>query len=117
MYRATWPGSLLRRGLARGDLGDAPGAAADARWRWACTKGCRRGRASNGSQTACCHAALCGLSGHDGAAVSAAEGEQAAARAIGALTRAAALGFRDAHQWRTESALDPLLLRATTSGS
>jgi hypothetical protein len=62
-------------------------------------------------ETACCHAALCGLAGHDGAGVSAAEGEEEAAKAIGALTRAAGMGYYDANALRTESALDPLRFR------
>jgi eukaryotic-like serine/threonine-protein kinase len=110
-YRSHLARSLRRRGLARGDLGDAPGAAADARRALGLYEGLPSRSGEQWFQTACCHAALCGLSGHDGAAVTAAEGEEEAARAIGALTRAAGLGFRDAHQWQTESALDPLRSR------
>jgi WD40 repeat protein len=110
-YRSHLARSLRRRGLARGDLGDAIGAAADARRALGLYEGLPSRSGEQWFQTACCHAALSGLSGHDGAAVSAAEGEKEAARAIGALTRAAVLGFRDAHQWQTESALDPLRSR------
>jgi hypothetical protein len=105
------PSSLRRRGLARRDLGDTVGAAADARHALRMFEALSSRDGGDWFQTACCHAALCGLSGHDGAGVSAAEAVDEAARAIAALSRAAGLGYRDAHAWRTDSALDPLRSR------
>jgi hypothetical protein len=58
--------------------------------------------------TACCRAALANLAGRDG---SAALAQDEAVNAIGALTRAVGMGYRDAHAWRTDSALDPLRSR------
>jgi tetratricopeptide (TPR) repeat protein len=103
--------SLRRRGLARHDLGDPAGAAADARRALGLYEALPDRSGEQWFGTACCHAALCGLSGHDGAGVSAAEGEDEAARAIAALTRAVGMGYRNAYAWRTESALDPLRSR------
>ena len=76
MFRAHLARNLRHRGLARGDVGDARRSSGRIqRARWACTRGCPLGRASIRVETACCHAAICGLSGHVGAAVSVAEGE------------------------------------------
>ena len=47
MYRSHLAYSFLRRGLARGDLGDVAGAAADARRAVALGRACRRGRAED----------------------------------------------------------------------
>jgi tetratricopeptide (TPR) repeat protein len=110
-YRGHLALSLRHRSLTRGDLRDAAGAAADARRALGLYEGLSSRSGQQWFGTACCHAALCGLSGHDGAAVSAAEGEHEAARAIAAFTRAAALGFRDLHEWRTNPALAPLRSR------
>ena len=63
-------------------------------------------------EIACCHAALAGLAGRAGSGVSAAEGEEAAARAMEWLGRAVANGYRNTNQLRIESALDPLRNRA-----
>jgi hypothetical protein len=62
-------------------------------------------------ETACCHAALAGLAGRAGSGVSAAEGEIEAARAMEWLSRAVAMGYRNANELRIESALDPLRTR------
>jgi hypothetical protein len=43
-----------------------------------------------------------------GAGVSAAEGEEEAARAMGSLQRAVAMGYRGPDVYRVEDALDPL---------
>ena len=59
-------------------------------------------------ETACCHATLAGLAGRAGSGVSAAEGEQEAAKAMECLGRAVANGYRNANEFRIESALDPL---------
>ena len=107
--------SLRHRSLARRDLGDAPGQRPMRGAALGLYEGLPSRSGEQWFETACCHAALCGLSGHDGAAVSAAEGEQEAARAMGALTRAATLGFRDAHSGGPTRPW-PRSARATTSG-
>jgi hypothetical protein len=53
-------------------------------------------------------AALAGLAGQSGAAVSAAEGEEEAARATDRLYKAVAMGYRSPDAYRNEDALDPL---------
>jgi serine/threonine protein kinase/tetratricopeptide (TPR) repeat protein len=110
-YRMALAESLRRRGLARRDLGDAAGAAADARRALGLYEGLPSRSGWEWFETACCHAALCGLSGHDGAGVPAAEGQDEAAKAIAALKRATTMGYREAHAWRTEAALSPLRSR------
>ena len=109
--RRLLPWSLRRRGLARRDLGDNAGAAADARRALGLYEALPSRDGEDWFETACCHAALCGLSGHEGAGVTAAEAEDEAARAIAALRTAARMGYRDAHVWRTDSALDLLRSR------
>jgi serine/threonine-protein kinase len=105
------PWSLRHRGLARRDLGDNAGAAADARLALGLYDALPHRDGDDWFETACCHAALCGLSGHEGAGVSAAERENEAPRAIAALSKAAGMGHRELHAWRTDSALDPLRSR------
>jgi hypothetical protein len=61
---------------------------------------------------ACCHAALAGLAGRAGSGVWAAEGEDAAARAMEWLPKAVANGYRNTNELRIKSALDPLRDRA-----
>jgi hypothetical protein len=63
-------------------------------------------------EMACCHAAIAGLAGRAGSGVSAAEGEAEAAKAMECLGRAVANGYRNANQFRIETALDPLRDRA-----
>ncbi len=106
--RGASVGALWRRGLTRRNLGDVDGAATDTRRavktfaelspRW------------NGDylENACCHAVLASLVERPRSGVSAAEGEQAATRAMEWLGRAVANGFRNASQLRIESALDSL---------
>jgi serine/threonine protein kinase/tetratricopeptide (TPR) repeat protein len=110
-FRTLLPWSLRRRGLARRDLGDNAGAAADARRALVLYHALPPRDGDDWFERACCHAALCGLSGHDGGGVSAAEADVEAARAIAALSRAASLGHWDAHAWRTDTALAPLRSR------
>jgi hypothetical protein len=100
--------NLRRRGLARRDLGDAAGAAADSRRALGLYQALPPRSGNEWFETACCHAALCDLSGHAGAAVSAAAGDEEAAKAIEALFKASALGYRNTYIWRTESALEAL---------
>ena len=57
---------------------------------------------------ACSHAALAGLGGNAGSGVSAAGGDEEAARAMALVRMAVAMGYRNADAYRTEDALDPL---------
>jgi eukaryotic-like serine/threonine-protein kinase len=59
-------------------------------------------------QEACCHDQLSGLAGGDGAGVSAAQGETEATNALRLLREAIRSGYRDANDYRTETALDSL---------
>src|SRR5262249_60992106 len=94
-----------RRGLPRGELGDRAGAADDARRALGMSEGLSPSP-WNLFETACCHAALAGLAGRAGSGISAAEGSEEAARAMGWLRRAVGVGYRNANEVRLESALD-----------
>jgi serine/threonine protein kinase/tetratricopeptide (TPR) repeat protein len=107
-YLASW---LWRRGLALRDLADLAGAAADVRRAQSLSEGLPPGLLHQ-IETACCHAALASLAGRAGSGVSAAEGEEAVAKAMERLGRAVASGYRNTNQLRIESALDPLRDRA-----
>ena len=66
---------------------------------------------ADGEQTfsrACCHAALAGLAGRPGSAVSAGEGRDESDLAISLLRQTIALGFRSSDAYRSEPALDLL---------
>ncbi len=102
---------MRRRGLALRDLGDTAGAAADTRRALKLCDGILPRFGWDLFETACCHAALAGLAGRAGSGVSAAEGEDEAARAIHWLGRAVAMGYRNANELRIESALDSLRSR------
>ena len=104
--------SLRRRGLARRDLGDPAGAAADARRALALYDGLPSRSGEEWFETACCHAALAGLAGRAGSGVSAAEAAAEADAAMALLHKAVGMGYRDADAFRTEDALDPLRDRA-----
>jgi hypothetical protein len=108
VYRSHLAYSFHRRGLARGDLGDTAGAAADARRAVALAEGLPSGRGQDLFQTPCAHAALAGLAG---SGVSAAEAVTEADAAMALLRRAAAVGHRNPDAYRTEDALDPLRSR------
>ena len=108
LYRSHLAGSLRRRGLARRELGDPAGAAADARRALGLYDGLPSRTREEWYETACCHAALATLAGQPGAGISAAEGNEEAARAMDLLHKAVEMGYRDANAFRTESALDPL---------
>ena len=91
------------------DLGDQARAAADLQRALGLYDGLPSRSGEEWFETACCHAALAGRAGHDGAqASSAAEREEEAARAMELLRRASAMGYRNANAFRTESALAPL---------
>jgi hypothetical protein len=106
--RSGLAGSCLNRGLARRALGDLAGAAADIRRAVALCDALQSRSVREWFLAACAHAALAGLAGQAGAGISAAEGEEAATRAMGLLDRAVAMGYRNAAAYRTEDALDPL---------
>lgn len=63
-------------------------------------------------RTACAHAALSALAGREGSGVPAEEASIQADRAMAALRKAVALGYRDFAEYRREPALDPLRGRA-----
>jgi tetratricopeptide (TPR) repeat protein len=108
VYRINLAISLRRRGLALADLGDHAGAAADARRALGLFEGLPSRSGEVWFETACCHAALAGQAGRTGSGVSAAEGEEQAARAMGLLRKSVDMGYRNAIALRAESALDPL---------
>ncbi len=99
--------SLRRRGLARRDTGDPAGAAADARRALALYDSLPARSGNEWFETACCHAALAGLTKRDGSGVSAADAASEAEMAIALLVKAVTMGYRDRHASTTESALDP----------
>ena len=111
LYRSHLAWSFRRRGLARRALGDPAGAAADARRALSLLEGLPSRSGEDWFETACCHAALAGLAGRDGAGVSAAEGKAEADQAMALLRKAVGMGYRDAGAFRTDSALDPLRQR------
>ncbi len=96
------------------ELGESAGAAADVRRALELCDGLppRSAWELLEIEAACSHAALAGLAGLAGSGVSAAEGEQEAAKAMEWLRRSVATGFRNANLLRIESALDPLRDRA-----
>ena len=104
--------SLWRRGRILRDLGDPAGSATDVRRAIGLSDGLPSRSAWEWFETACCRAALAGLAGRAGSGISAAEGEQEAAKAMEWLGRAIASGYRNTNRLRTESALDSLRNRA-----
>jgi eukaryotic-like serine/threonine-protein kinase len=105
------PFTLWRRGLTLLDVGDPAGAAADVRRALELCEGLTL-QPGYEIETACSHAVLAGLAGQPGSGVSPSEGQEAAARAMDWLHKAAAIGYRNVNQLRIESALDPLRNRA-----
>jgi serine/threonine-protein kinase len=108
IYRSRLADGLRRRGLARGDLGDPAGAAADARRARGLYDGLPSRSGGEWFETACCHAALAGLAGSAGSGVSAGSGPDEADRAMEGLRRAVAIGYRNLDAFRSEAALGPL---------
>ena len=96
VYLGNLASSLRRRGLARRDLGDAAGAAADSRRALTILDGLASRSRQAWYETACCHAAL------------APDVPAEAGRAMDGLRRAVAMGYRNRDAVRTEPALDPL---------
>ena len=109
-YRSDLAYSFLRRGLARGDLGDPAGAAADARRAVALWEDLPSRTNEGWVQSACARAALAGLAGRAGSGVPAAEAVGEADVAMALLGKAVAMGYRSPALFRTE-ALDPLRRR------
>jgi tetratricopeptide (TPR) repeat protein len=103
--------SLRGRSLARRELADVAGAAADTRRALKIWDSLASRSGLDWYDMACCHAALGGLVGRAGSGVSAAEGEEAAAKAMDCLRRAVAMGYRNANAIRIEPALDTLRSR------
>ncbi|QEH35499.1 Serine/threonine-protein kinase PrkC [Aquisphaera giovannonii] len=103
VFRSHLAWSLRRRGLARGDLGDPAGAAADARRALALWDGLPARSGEEWFETACGHSAL---AGRDGSGVPSSAAAPEAATALWLLDRALRMGFREAHAFRTEHALD-----------
>jgi eukaryotic-like serine/threonine-protein kinase len=110
-FRSLLAHSLRRRGLAVRDLGDSIRAADDVQRALGLYDGLPSRGGEEWFETACCHAALAGRAEHDGASMSMADGEEQAAKAVGSLRRAAAMGYRNVNAFRTESALAPLYHR------
>ena len=112
--------SIWRRGLTRLALGDPAATAADVRRAMGLYAELMSEQGDELETTcchilsewACCHAILGGLGARPGSGVSAANGEQEAAKAMQCLNRAVANGFGNANKLRIESALDPLRDRA-----
>jgi hypothetical protein len=67
-------------------------------------------------EAACCPAAVAGPARMAGSGASAAEAASEADAAMAMLTKAVAMGYRDAGAFRTDEVLDPLSTTATTSG-
>jgi hypothetical protein len=107
-YRVGLAENCLNRGLARRDWGDPAGATADLRRALGVYDALPTRNGEEWFLSACSHAALAGLSGQAGSGVSAVEGEEEAARAMGALHEAVGKGYRNAGAYRNEDALDAL---------
>jgi len=107
-YRGDLAASHRRLGLARRELGDPVGAVADARKALGLLEGLTPPQAERLFEEACCRAAISGLAGKAGPALSAAEEKAEADHSMDLLRKATDLGYRDPRNYREESALDPL---------
>ena len=103
---------MRRRGLARRDLGDPAGAAADARRALAIFDGLASRSRRGVVRDRLLPCRLAGLAGVAGSGVSAGRAAPEADAAMDLLHQAVAMGFRNADAFRTEAALDPLRDRA-----
>jgi hypothetical protein len=108
VYAGNLAGTLRRRALARRELGDPAGAAADGRRALGLFDGLASRAREEWYETACCHAGLVGLSGLVGSGVSEDEAASQADAAMALLYKTVALGYRRAGALRNETALDPL---------
>jgi hypothetical protein len=100
--------NYLNRGLALRALGDPADAAVDVRRAVAVYDALASRTGEQWFLSTCSHATLAGLAGLAGSGVSAAEGDEEAARAMALVRMAVAMGYRNADAYRTEDALDPL---------
>jgi eukaryotic-like serine/threonine-protein kinase len=110
-FRSLLAHSLRRRGLAACDLGDPAQAAADVQRALSLFEALPSRSGEDWFETACCHAALARGAGNVGAGLSVGDGADEADTTMGLLRRAAAMGYRNAYAFRTESALAPLAHR------
>ncbi len=108
MYRSGLASSVRRRGLARLNSGDLAGAAADTRRALEFWDGLPSRSGEEWFETACGHAALAALAGREGSRVPADQRDAEADKAMALLTKSVGMGYRDANNFRTESALDSL---------
>ncbi len=111
-YRSLLAHAVRRRALAAGDLGDQPAAAADLERALGLYDGLPTRSGEEWFETACCHAALLASAAHHVGSASASEGELEAQRTMELLRRAAAMGYRNANAFWTETALAPLCQRS-----
>ncbi len=107
-FRARLAAALRRRALARRDLHDPVGAAADVRRALGLYDGLPSRSGADWYETGCCHAMLTRLDGGNGTGVSADEQSSEADTAMAVLQKAVAMGFRSGDAFRNESALDSL---------
>jgi eukaryotic-like serine/threonine-protein kinase len=106
-YRRRLALSYRRRGLARGDLRDVAGAAADARRAMALLEGMSSRTGEAWFDTACARAALASLAGRAGSGVSAAEADAA----MTLFRKAIEMGYSTVTIYRAEDVLDSLRSR------
>ena len=107
-YRGHLAYSLRARGLARRDLGDLPGAAADSRRALELWDSLPTRSSEDWFETACAHATLSALAGLDGSGIPAANGPTEADAAIALLRKSITMGFHTLSTLRHETALDSL---------
>ena len=107
LYQNFLAYGLRGRGLARLDLGDLAGVAADTRRSLEIWEKMTRRSGWEWFQVACCHATLSVLAGRDGSGIPAQEASAEVGQAITLLQKAVGLGFRELSEFRTETALDP----------
>jgi serine/threonine-protein kinase len=112
VWYQTGPAFSLRgRGLAKLDLGDPAGAAADTRRSLALFIGLTTQSGDHCFETACCHATLSNLAGHPGSGVPASTAHFEASEAMSLLRKASGMGHGNLAMYRDETALDPLRSR------
>src|SRR5262249_37553660 len=94
VYSGNLAGTLRRRALALGAMGDPAGAAADARRALGLYDGLVSRSREEQYETACCHAGLTGLAGLAGSGVLEDEALSRADAAMVMLYKAVAMGYR-----------------------
>jgi eukaryotic-like serine/threonine-protein kinase len=106
--RITVAGSLRGRAQALPGLGDPAGAAADTHRALELWDGLPPRSGEDWFEVSCSHATLAALAEREGSGVSSGEAPSEADKAMALLTRAVGMGYRDANQFRIETALDSL---------